>query len=375
MNEYEVIIVGLGAVGSAVLYELARREEWIVGLERRRVPHNPGLSYGATQPISAIDTQDPPWERLVSRAGELWQGLQQSAAHRILYPSGSLHAGAAGDAAVEEAKRVYEENHISYQVLSGSEVNDYFPGFQLPEDMEAVFRADGGFLLSERAAINQVALGLSLGANIRPRERALEWEPTALGVKVTTDKDTYSARKLVVCAREWTDRLLPQLARRPRVQRQSVGWFRANSPWLVRQDVFPAFEVSAPEGRFSGVPDYGQAGFKIAHTPQGQQPIDPDYVDRQVHRDDETRLWDFAGRYVPEAARSALSFSTTEVGAGAEPPLILDTLPGFPQVTIAAGFSGRNMLLSNVAAEILADLAQNDETDYDTSMFRLDRLQ
>lgn len=375
MNEYEVIIVGLGTVGSAVLYELAQREEWIVGLERRRVPHNPGLSYGATQPIPPIDAQDPSWERLVTRAAELWQGLQESAGHRIMYPSGSLNAGAAGDAAVEEAKRVYEQNNIAYQVLSGGEVADYFPGFQLPEDMEAVFRADGGFLLSERAIINQVALGLSLGANIRPRERALEWEPTSLGVKVTTDKDTYNARKLVVCAREWTDRLLPQLARRARVQRQSVGWFTAKSPWLVRQDVFPAFELSVAEGRFSGVPDYGQAGFKITHTPHSQQPADPDYVDRQVHRDEETRLWDFAGAYVPEAARSSRSFAINEAVAGEEPPLILDTLPGFPQVTVAAGFSGRNMLLSNVAAEILADLAQNDETDYDTSMFRLDRLQ
>jgi sarcosine oxidase len=375
MNEYEVIIIGLGAVGSSVLYQLAQREEWILGLERMRVPNNPRSSYGATQLIPLTNQEDPVSQLLVGRSNELWQELNTACGDQLVYNTGSIHAGPTGSAAVEESKKAYDMNHLPYQMLTGSEVNQYFPGSQLPEDMEAVFRGEGGFLLSERCIINQVALGLALGANIRPRERVLDWEPTSQGVKVITDKDTYSARKLVVCSREWTDKLLPQMARRPRVERQVMGWFKAQSPWLIRQDVFPTFDVSAEEGRFRSVPDYGKAGFNIGYTPREKQLIDPDYVDREVHQEDEALLMDFATRYIPGSVGSTLSFKTSMPNAGPEQPPILDTLPGFPQVIVAAGFSGVNFLFSSVAGEIVADLAQNDETEQDTSMFRLDRLQ
>lgn len=374
MNEYEVIVIGLGAVGSAVLHQLAQREEWILGLERTRVPNNPGSSYGVTRMIPHTDKQDPAIEHLSGRAYELWQKLEESCGERILYASGTIHAGPAGSPTVEESKKAYEANHVPYDMLTVPEINDYFPGFQLPEDMECVFRADGGFLLSERCIIDEVAIALSLGANIQARERVLEWEPTRQGVKVTTNKATYFARKLVVCSREWTDKLLPQLAQPSRVVRQAMGWFRGSSPWLVSQDVFPAFEVSVGEGRFSGVPDYGKAGFNIGHTHHERQQTDPDYIDREMHPEDEALLWDFAGRYIPGAAGTGLSYRTSMIATGQAQPMILDTLPGFPQVCIAAGFSRDSFLLSSVAGEIMADLAQNDETQHDISMFRLDRF-
>ena len=93
MNEYEVIIIGLGAVGSSVLYELAQREEWILGLERMRVPNNPRSSYGATQLIPLTNQEDPVSQLLVGRSNELWQELNTACGDQLVYNTGSIHAG------------------------------------------------------------------------------------------------------------------------------------------------------------------------------------------------------------------------------------------------------------------------------------------
>ena len=238
----------------------------------------------------------------------------------------------------------------------------------------AVYQAAGGFLLSERCIVNHVAAALDLGGEVHGREQALDWEPTAEGVRVNTDRGTYTAKNLVVCSGAWTSKVLPDLAKSTAVERQVLAWFQPRRPELFRPDTFPVFGVMADEGRFYGFPTYGIPGFKIGRTHHLDQQVDPDLMDREIHPEDEAILRDFTSQYFPEAAGPALALKTCMFTNSPDEHFILDTLPDFPQVSVAAGFSGHGFKHSSVVGEIMADLAQHGETAHDIGLFRLGRF-
>ena len=132
-------------------------------------------------------------------------------------------------------------------------MNREWPGYQLPEDAEMLYEQQGGFVLSERCIVAHTAAAMDLGAEVHGREAALEWEPTAGGgVVVTTDKDTYSARRLVVTAGAWAGKVAPQVAANAVPERQVLGWFAPYRPELFKPETFPVFGMEVEEGGFTG---------------------------------------------------------------------------------------------------------------------------
>ncbi len=375
MAEYDAIVIGVGAMGSAAVYQLARRGVRVLGIERYDIPNEMGSSHGVSRMIRLTIQEDPSYVPLVRRAYELWHELENASGERLLYTTGSIRAGLEGSQMFEGSKEACEAHHIPHQILTGPEVNRRFPGYQLSEDTMAVYQADGGFLLSERCIVNHVAAALELGAEVHGRERVLDWEPTPQGVEVRTDRGAYSAGRLVVCSGAWSAKLVTQLAQSTSVERQVLAWFQPKRPELFRPDVFPVFGVLAEEGRFYGFPTYGVPGFKIGRTHHREQRTDPDCLDREIHQEDEDLLRDFTAKYFPHAAGPALALKTCMFTNSPDEHFILDRLPDFPQVSVAAGFSGHGFKHSSTVGEIMADLVQHGETPHDIGLFRLDRFQ
>ena len=375
MREFDAIVIGIGGMGSAAVYHLARRGWRVLGLEQYDIPNEMGSSHGISRMIRLAYHEDPSYVPLLRRAYELWHQLENSSGERLLVYTGCLRGGVGASQLLEGSIATLRTHNLPYRLLTGPEVNAEWPGYQLPEDAVMVYEQNGGFLNSERSIVAHVSVALELGAEVHGREAVLSWETTASGgVKVYTDKDTYTANRLVITAGAWAGKLAPQVAAHAIPERQVLGWFAPYRPELFRPASFPAFGVQVEEGRFYGFPSYGIPGFKVGLFNHFREQVNPDTMQREPTVQDETALREFTSRYFPEAAGPTLALKTCMFTNTPDEHFIIDVLPDQAQVSVAAGFSGHGFKFCSVVGEVMADLAEHGESQHDISLFRLNRF-
>ncbi len=372
---YDAIVLGVGGMGSAALYHLARRGAQVLGIERYNIPHEMGSSHGLTRIIRLAYYEHPSYVPLLRRAYELWRQLENAVQERLLIITGSIDASAEHDDVFKGSKASCEIHHLLHDVLDSQELRARFPGYRLPQDIVALYQPDGGFLLSERCIVAHVMAAQELGAEVHGQEQVMGWEPRGHGAEVRTDRDRYGADKLIMCAGAWGAKLISELTTLAVPERQVLAWFQPIRPALFRLHTFPVFNMAVEEGRYYGFPLHGIPGFKVGRYHHLAQHVDPDRMDREVHREDEEVLRSFTARYFPEAAGPTMSLKTCLFTNTPDEHFILDLHPQFPQVCLATGFSGHGFKFCSVVGEIMADLAQQGESRHSLDLFRLRRFQ
>ena len=374
MPSYDAIVIGVGGMGSAAVYHLARRGLQVLGLEKHAIPHEMGSSHGYSRMIRYTLQEHPSYVPLVRRSYELWHEMEETAGEELMVTTGSIRAGAPDSPFFLNAQEACDLHSIPYEILTASEVNKRFPGYRFPEEISSVYQADGGFLLPERCIVTHVQAAERAGADVHTQETVLDWGVRGDGVQVRTDRDTYTAGRLVVTAGPWAANLVPELAAYAVPERQVMGWFQPKRPELYAAEAFPVFGVFTEEGRYYGFPSHAVPGFKIGRAHHLLQKVDPDAIDREVHPEDEDILRQAVNRYFPLAAGKLLDRKTCMYTNTPDGHFMIGTLDGQPQVSVAAGFSGHGFKFASVIGEIMADLAQNGATEHDINLFRLDRF-
>ena len=374
-RSYDVIVVGIGGMGSATLYHLARRGKRVLGLERFDIPHEYGSSHGVTRIIRLAYYEHPSYVPLLRRAYELWRDLEAAAGERLLHITGSVDAGPPGSQVFEGSRHSCELHDLPHEVLTSAELTRRFPGYRLPPETMAVFQPEGGFLVPERCIVAHVTQAMAHGAEVHARERVLAWTATGEGVRVRTERGDYEAGALVVTAGAWAASLLPPLAGGKAVpERQVLAWFQPKRPAWFMPERFPVFNLTIEEGHFYGFPIHHVPGFKLGRYHHRGEVVDPETVDRACHPEDEALLRAFTKRYFPDAAGPTMALKVCLFTNSPDEHFILDRHPEHPQVIFGAGFSGHGFKFCSVVGEILADLAERGETGHDIAMFRLSRL-
>ena len=361
-------------MGSATVYHLARRGWKVLGLERYGIPHEMGASHGYSRMIRYTLQEHPNYVPMVRRAYELWHELENSSGEPLVVTTGSVRAGPPDSHFFKNAQEACDAHDIPYEILTASEINKKFPGYQFPDEIYSIFQSDGGFLLPERCILNHVRAAKESGAEIHSQETVLKWEPQNDEVEVQTDCGVYTARRLIITAGAWAGKLVPSVTEHAIPERQVLGWFEPQKPELFQPASFPVFGILAEEGRYYGFPTYSVPGFKIGRSHHLQQNVDPDKMDREVHAEDEQVLRQAVSRYFPQAAGRLLESKTCIYTNTPDEHFMIGILPNTPQVSIAAGFSGHGFKFASVVGEIMADLAQYGETSHDISLFKLDRF-
>ncbi|QLG60507.1 N-methyl-L-tryptophan oxidase [Halorarum salinum] len=375
-ERYDVVVVGVGGMGSATAFHLADRGHDVLGLERYDVPHARGSSHGITRIIRRAYYEHPSYIPLVERAYDLWDDLAERTGRPVIHRTGSVDAGPQGDVVFEGSRRSCEEHDIPHEVLTGAEVNDRFPGYDLPAEYRALYQPDGGFVVPEQAIIGHVRAAQAAGAEIRARESVRDWAETPDGgVRVWTDRGTYVADGLVLAAGAWNAKLADALDGLAVPERQVLAWFQPETPALFDPDAFPVWNLATPEGRFYGLPVYDVPGFKLGKYHHLGEGVDPDDHETEPSRADELLLRDFAGKYFPEGAGPTMRLATCMFTNSPDEHFVLDTLPEHPQVAVGAGFSGHGFKFASVVGEVLADLAVDGESEHPIDMFGLDRFE
>jgi sarcosine oxidase len=372
VDRYDVVVVGVGGMGSAALYHLARRGKRALGLERFDLLHEHGSSHGLTRIIRLAYFEHPDYVPLLRRAYELWRELESEAGEQLVHVTGIVEGG---ERILDGVLQSCAEHDIAHEVLTGAEVAERFPAYRLPPEMQVAYQADGGFVVPERCIVAHVEGALARGATLRARERVLEWAETGNGVRVRTERGVVEAERLVVTAGAWSQ----DVARLPdglvHGVRQALAWLQPTRPELFRPDRMPVFNLALDGEHFYGFPAHGIPGFKLGRYDHFESGGDPDAIPRAPTPADEEPLRAFAERYFPDGAGPTVALKTCLFEPSPDEHFIVDRHPSAAGAVVAAGFSGHGYKFCSVIGEILADLAIDGSTRHDIGLFRIDRFE
>ena len=261
---YDVIVLGLGGMGTATAAALARRGRRVLGLEQFGPAHDQGSSHGHTRVIRTAYFEHPAYVPLVRRAFRLWHELEQQSGKHLLTECPCLSIGRPGGELIDGVLRAAIEHELKLDNLGPTELAHRFPLFRFDESFVGLLEHEAGFLYVERCVEAAAADAQSRGAALQWNEPVREWSATHAGVEVRTDRDIYRAKQLVITAGPWATTLLGELRTKFTVMRQTPIWLAPPDPTQFARDRFPIFLADTPEGIYYGLPAIDTRGIKIA---------------------------------------------------------------------------------------------------------------
>ena len=355
---YDVIVVGVGGMGSAACWQLARRGQRVLGLERFDIPHIMGSSHGVTRIIRMPYYEDPAYVPLLRRAYALWRELEEVTGRRVMHLHGSIDGGIEDGPVFQGALDSARQHDLAHEVLTGTQVSARFPGYRLPAEFRAVLQPEGGYVMSEQAIVAHVLAAQAAGAEIHARERVLGWEarPGGEGVTVTTDRGRYEAGRLVLTAGAWMADLVPILQGLAVPERQVLAWLQPTRAEVFTPERFPVFNLDVEEGRYYGFPVVDVPGFKFGRYHHREEQMPAEAMRREVDAEDEALLRQFAARYFPEGNGPTMALRACMFTNTPDEHFILDLHPAHAQVVLASPCSGHGYKFCSVIGEVLADL-------------------
>ena len=222
MATYDVIVVGLGGMGSAAAAHLAARGQRVLGLERFGPAHDRGSSHGGSRIIRQSYFEDPAYVPLLLRAYELWDQLADDTGADVITLTGGLFLGRPDSLTVAGSLRAAREWDLPHEMLDAGEIRRRFPTLTPADDEVGLYEAAAGFVRPEVTVAAHLAPGRAAGAELHFDEPVTGWSATAGGgVRVRTTAAEYTAGQLVICPGAWAPELLADLGRA--VHRRAAG--------------------------------------------------------------------------------------------------------------------------------------------------------
>lgn len=374
---YDVIVVGLGAMGSATLYHLAERGVRVLGLDRNAAGHNLGSSHGDSRIIREMYFEHPLYVPLVQRAHELWRALEKRTGTPLMTINGGLMIGPRDGAVVRGTLRSATEHGLNCEILDPAETHARYPAFSLADDLVAVLDPRAGYLDPEACVRAHLDSAREAGALTHFDERVVAWKPEGGGVRVTTEAGTYAADRLLLASGSWTAELLGNFALPLTVERQAVFWLQPETDTgLFDPARFPIYAYEYEPGSICyGFPRLAR-GVKASVMHGGETTPDPASVRRTVYESEVRPLRAALRPILPGLSRAPVRESGTCVFTNTpDHDFIIDLHPLHPQVLISSPCSGHGFKFASAIGELQADLLTRGESAFDLAPFRIDRWQ
>jgi sarcosine oxidase len=370
---HDVIVVGLGGMGSAAAYHLAVRGLRVLGLERFGPVHNRGSSHGGSRIIRQSYFEDPAYVPLLLRSYELWEKLERDAGRDIVSFTGGLFVGQPDSLTFAGSLRASREWGLPHEILDAAEIRRRFPTFAPRAGEVALYEVKAGFARPEATVAAHLQLAGRHGADLRYDEPVGRWEALpGGGVRVLTADGYYTADRLVVCPGAWAPQVLADLGVPFTVERQVMYWFQPTSGVAAYQpDRHPIYiHEDAAGTQIYGFPaiDGTDGGAKVAFFRRGQV-CTPDTIDRRVRPEEVAGMRDHLADVLPTLPGRFLRAATCMYTNTPDQHFVIATHPEHPQVTVACGFSGHGFKFVPVVGEVVADLATTGSTAHPISLF------
>jgi len=387
-NEFDTIVCGLGAMGSAAVYQLAKRGNKVLGLDRFSPPHDNGSSHGESRIIRQAIGEGEEYVPLVLRSYELWREIEEATGRELLTITGGLTLETQNGGAVmhgrrnflDQAIRCAENFDIRHEVLETADIRRRYPQFAVTDE-RAYFEYETGFLRPELCIEAQLQLARKYGAAVQADQTVVSVGSRGdSGVIVKTSRSTYCAEKVIITAGPWIARFLPQAyANLFKVHRQVMYWFDIEEDCrsTFAPPGFPIFIwifAKAGEFGFYGFPTLDGKTIKIA-TEQFTAITDPDHVRRAVTMEEEQSMYrEYVQGRLPglsDRCRSAASclYTTTP-----DSNFVIDVHPDNDRIMIASPCSGHGFKHSAAIGEVLAEQVIDGKSKIDISRFSMKRF-
>lgn len=365
---FDVIVVGLGGVGSAAACHLAQRGLSVLGLEKYSPVHHYGASHGGTRIMRHLQYEDPAYVPLARRASELWERVEHDAGTRIFSAIGGLMVGPENGPLIAGAAKSAAEWDLPCELLDAADTRRRFPTLNPEPGMVAVYDAGAGVVHPEAAVAAHHMLAERAGAQLRFREPVLDWAARGDGVRVRTASAVYTASRLVLCPGAWAKYLI-HVGMELNVETIVQCWFRprdgaaefdyAKHPSVIWECDNGVMFLCCPDMRD------GQ-GVKIGFS-LGTQAEVPD--NRIARAADIQQIRRYLRNCMPSVAGVVRRHATCVDGTTADQHFVVAPHPDHPNVIVGCGFSGHGFKFVPVLGEILADLASAGTTTHPIDLF------
>jgi sarcosine oxidase len=369
---YDVVVAGLGVMGSASADALAGRGLRVLGLDRYAPPHGRGSSHGRSRVIREAYFEHPLYVPLVQRAYELWHALEREREAHLFTQTGVLSIGPADGGVVAGARRSAREHGLQHEELDERAIAARWPVVGVPAGASGLFEPRAGLLDPEASVDALLARARARGAELRMDEPALSWAARGSTVEVRTKAGVVQAGALVLSAGAWNPALIG-MALPLRVERRIVHWFApARDAEALRGERCPILLWEhETESLFYTAPDLGH-GVKAAFHNEGEA-TGPEAV-RPPDGEDERRSRAALERLLPAAAGALLDARTCLYTLTPDGHFLLDRHPRHPQVLIVSPCSGHGFKFGPAIGELVAEMVADGRTRADLSPFALARL-
>lgn len=380
MNKtYDVIVIGLGGMGSAAVYHLAARGKRVLGLDRNAAVHDLGSSHGGSRIIRQAYHEDVHYVPLVQRSYELWRQLEQDSGADLLRITGGLLLGSLDSSVVSGSLLSAREHGLSHELLGPADLRRRFPVLKPRETDHAVFETNAGFVRPEAAVRAHLESAERLGADLHFEEPMVRWHVHASGaVQVITNVAKYEADRVVFAPGAWAPEILSGLGVSLQVRRHVMCWFQPTDRFeAFLPESFPVYVWQVDADRiFYGFPAIdGPTGGVKAAIHSGGEACTPESIRRAVLEKDVEEIREYLGEYIPSLNGPMNRASVCMYTLTPDENFVVAAHPVFPQISVACGFSGHGFKFTPVIGEILADLATHGSTQHPIEFLGPDRFE
>ena len=385
---HDLIVIGLGAMGSAALYQAAKRGASALGIDRYEPPHKLGSSHAETRITRLALGEGAQYLPLVARSNAIWRDLEAATGETLLYLNGGLIITAPGSEATFRGQsedfavitqQIAAAHGIEHAMWSGAEVRRRYPPILARDSEHAYYEPTGGFVLSEKAVAAQLAEARRLGATVRMNEPVTNLEWSSDSVAVTTAAGTFTADRAIVATGAWMANFAPPGARRHfPVYRQVVYWFEVNDPAVfdIERWPFVMWIGDTTEAFFTAFAmiQGGVPGLKMV-TEQHHTPCDPETVARDITQAEIEYFYDtLAAGKLAGIQRRCVAAEACLYTVTADEHFVIDWHPDTDRVVLASPCSGHGFKHSAAIGEALAQMALNGASDLSMAPFALSRF-
>jgi sarcosine oxidase len=369
---FDVIVLGLGGIGSGAAYWLARRGMRVLGLEQFEFGHSRGESHDHSR-IIRLSYHTPEYVRLAKEAYAAWASVEEHAKARVVYRTGGLDLGPRDGAipleGYADAMRACE---VPYEHLDAQEIHRRFPTFVLDDNVHGLFQADAGLVAAEHATAAHRRLARELGAVLSENAQVIALRSRAGEVEVETADNRFTARELVIAAGPWTNGALKHfdLALPLEVTKEQHMYFRSPGLTGFALGRFPVW-IWMDDPSFYGLPIFSEPAVKVTQD-AGGKPVDPDTRGFDPDPDITARVRGFLRKHLPSAFGPEHVVKTCLYTLTPDRDFVIDTLPEYRNVHVAIG-AGHAFKFASVIGRILSDLAAEGRTNSGIGAFAIDR--
>ncbi len=378
MKQYDVIVVGVGSMGSATLCDLAKNGLKVMGLEQFELANDLSSHTGQSRLIRLAYFENPNYVPLLKNAYSGWRKIEEDAGVNLFYQTGIAYYGKSKGPLISGI----QSSVSKYDLKMASIPLDHYSGLQIPTDYQGLYEEVAGFITPKKAIRTYAQQALIRGAVLRQNEKVITWKQETDHIIVKTDKGSYHTEKLILTAGPYIQSLLPTFTPQLTVTRQLLGWLNPSNwdDFLINEFPCWVIEEEGVPGIYYGFPILpiekfsGSIGLKIAHHAPGAI-INPGEVKEYDEIQEAQQLLSLSRRYFKDQKMTMLNMSSCMYTYSSDNDFIIDYLPQTDEkIIIATGFSGHGFKFVPAIGEILSNMARGLSPGLDITFLSMGRF-